>query len=101
PIPDPAFAPSGLFDIVLRKLPREFVPHWPQYKFGVAAVLGLSYRDAFERVHRLPAVLFRAVEWAELEPMLRQVRRGFNHSGCERLPPDALSVVPHTPEGGR
>ena len=101
PIAAPAFAASGLFDVVLRKLPREFLPNWPQYKFGVADMLGLSYRAAFERVHRVPAVLFRAVAWADLEPTLRRVRRGFNQPGCELLPPDALSVVPHTPEGGR
>ena len=101
PIPTPAFAAGGLFDVVLRKLPREFVPNWPRYKFGVADVLGLTYRAAFDRVHRLPAVLFRAVAWADLEPTLRRVRRAFNHPGCELLPPDALSVVPHTPEGGR
>jgi uncharacterized protein (TIGR02996 family) len=101
PIPAPAFAASGLFDVVLRKLPREFVPNWPRYKYGVSEVLGVSYRDAFERVRRLPAVLFRAVPWADLEPTLRRVRRGFNHPGCDLLPPDALSVVPHTPEGGR
>jgi uncharacterized protein (TIGR02996 family) len=101
PIPAPEFAASGLFDVVLKKLPREFWPNWPRYKYGVADVLGLSYRDAAERVRRLPAVLFRAVEWAELEPTLRRVRRAFNHPGCELLPPHALSVVPHTPEGGR
>ena len=101
PIPDPAFADSGLFDVVLRKLPREFIPNWPRYKFGVSDVLGVSYREAFERVRVLPAVLFRAVPWADLEPTLRRVRRGFNHPGCDLLPPDALSVVPHAPEGGR
>src|SRR5262249_35131784 len=68
PAPTPEFAPSGLFDVVLKKLPREFVRNWPLYKFGVADVLGLSYRAAFERVLRLPAVLFRAVPWADLEP---------------------------------
>jgi uncharacterized protein (TIGR02996 family) len=99
PIAAPEFAASGLFDVVLRRLPREFWLNWPQYKYGVSGLFGLPYRDAAERVRRLPAVLFRAVPWADLEPTLRRVRRAFNHPGCELLPPDALSVLPHTPEG--
>jgi uncharacterized protein (TIGR02996 family) len=101
PIPAPEFAANGLFDIVLKKLPREFWPNWPQYKIDVSALLDQPYREAAEQVRRLPVVLFRAVEWSDLEPTLRRVRRAFNHPGCELLPPDALSVVPHTPEGGR
>jgi uncharacterized protein (TIGR02996 family) len=99
PIPFPEGGAGGRFDVVLRKLPRDFWPHWPQYKLSVADLFGVGTREAADRVRYLPAVLFRAVEWEALEPTLRRIRRAFNEWGAELLPPDALSVVPHTPEG--
>ena len=100
-IPAPEGGPGGRFDIVLRKLPPDFWPHWPEYKFSVADLLGLGTREAADRVRNLPAALFRGVEWDDLEPTLRRVRRAFNVQWAEHLPPDALSVIPSALEDRR
>jgi uncharacterized protein (TIGR02996 family) len=97
---------NSRFDIVLRELPQTFWPNWGlYYKMPVSDLLGLPTREAADRMRKLPAVLFRSISSAEVEPTLRRVRQVFNRpSGLvptELLSPDALSVVPTPPEDGR
>jgi uncharacterized protein (TIGR02996 family) len=97
PVPYPFFSECGLFDLVLQKLPWDFWPNWPAvYKHPVSELLDLPTRDAANHVRKLPAVVYRALQQADVEPALARIRRAFNQSNHELLAPDALVVVPHT-----
>jgi uncharacterized protein (TIGR02996 family) len=94
-IPTLAYSECGLFDVTLRKLPANFWPNWPfSYKQAISALLSLPTREAADRVRKLPAVLFRGVPQADLEPTLVRIRRAFNRPG-EQLPLDAIAITPH------
>ena len=95
PTPMPDYGPQTCFDVVLKQLPPEFWPHWPQYKFSIADLLGLGTREAADRIRSLPAVLFRSVPSVDLEPTRRRIRQAFNRVGAELLPAEAVSFVPN------
>jgi len=102
PIPYPLYSDSGLFDLLLRELPRDFWPRWAAtYKSPISALHNLPPREAADRVRRLPAVLFRAVKHDTLATTLTRTRRAFNQPYCDLLPPDALTVVPHAPAANK
>jgi uncharacterized protein (TIGR02996 family) len=102
PVAAPAAAAGALYDVVLHKLPRNFWANWARYyRDPISHLLEMEPRPAHDHVARLPAVLVRGVAWADLEATLRRVRQAFNQWGAELLPPDALSVVPHTAGGER
>jgi len=96
PIPNPAHSASGLFDVVLQKLPYNFWLNWPSnFKTPVSTLLNLPTRQAADRLRVLPSTLFRALRFPELEMTLRRTRKAFNQPYCSLLPCDALTVVPH------
>jgi uncharacterized protein (TIGR02996 family) len=98
PIPSPAVSSQCKFDLILRRLPTEFWPNWPIYKIPVAAFFGVGTREAADRIRQLPTVIFRSIQWSDVEPANRRIRQAFNRAGAELLPSDAISVVSHPPQ---